>query len=72
MAKKTATVIARLDPKLKEDAERILDELGIPSSLLINMLYKQIVLTESIPFKISIPERKGEVMIDVSTTAEDE
>ncbi len=47
---KTATVLARMDPELKKQAEAILDRLGIPASLLINMLYNQIVLTKGIPF----------------------
>jgi len=64
MAKKTATVLARVDPELKEEAEKILDQLGIPASLLINMLYKQIVMTKSIPFGLSIPSDVGEVNID--------
>ena len=64
MAKKTATVLARVDPDLKEEAEEILDRLGIPTSLLINMLYKQIVMTKSIPFGLSIPSDVGEVNID--------
>ena len=38
MAKKTATVLARVDPELKEEAEEILDLLGIPTSLMINIL----------------------------------
>ena len=64
MAKKTATVLARVDPELKEEAEEILDRLGIPTSLLINMLYKQIVMTKSIPFGLSIPSDVGEINID--------
>ena len=64
MAKKTATVLARVNPELKEEAEKILDQLGIPTSLLINMLYKQIVMTKSIPFGLSIPSDMGEVSID--------
>ena len=64
MANKTATVLARVDPKLKEEAEEILDRLGIPTSLLINMLYKQIVMTKSIPFGLSIPTEVGEINID--------
>ncbi len=55
MAVKTANVMARIEPDLKEKAEDILDNLGIPASVVINMLYKQIVLTRSIPFPLSLP-----------------
>ncbi len=64
MASKTATVMARVDPELKKEAEDILDRLGIPVSLLVNMLYKQIVMTKSIPFRISIPAETGEFDIE--------
>ena len=64
MAGKTATVLARVDPELKMKAEDILDRLGVPASLLINMLYKQIVMTKSIPFDIRIPMESGEVFIE--------
>ena len=66
MAGKTATVLARVDPELKKNAEDILDRLGVPASLLINMLYKQIVMTKSIPFDIRIPMEAGEVYIEPS------
>ena len=61
---KTATVLARIDPELKKQAETILDRLGIPASLLINMLYNQIVLTKGIPFRISVPDTIGEFDIE--------
>lgn len=55
MATKTANVLARVEPDVKAQAENILEALGVPASVLINMLYKQIILTKSIPFSISIP-----------------
>ncbi len=30
-------------------------KLGVPASTVINMLYKQIIMTRSIPFALSIP-----------------
>lgn len=55
MATKTANVLARVEPDVKMQAETILETLGVPTSVLINMLYKQIILTKSIPFPLSIP-----------------
>lgn len=55
MALRTANVLARIEPEVKEKAESIMSELGIPASVVINMLYKQIILTNSIPFPLSIP-----------------
>ena len=42
MAAKTANVMARVEPSVKEQAEEIMDMLGIPVSVVINTLYKQI------------------------------
>lgn len=55
MAAKTANVLARVEPEIKEKAEAIMSKLGIPASVVINMLYKQIVMTKSIPFPLSLP-----------------
>ncbi len=55
MATKTANVLARVEPDIKEKAESIMAKLGVPASVVINMLYKQIIMTKSIPFSLSIP-----------------
>ncbi len=55
MATKTANVLARVEPEIKEKAESIMAKLGVPASVVINMLYKQIIMTKSIPFSLSIP-----------------
>lgn len=55
MANKTANVIARVEPSVKEQAEAIMEMLGIPASVVINALYKQVIMTRSIPFSLSIP-----------------
>ena len=55
MASKTANVLARVEPDVKEQAEAIMAKLGIPASTVINMLYKQIIMTRSIPFSLSVP-----------------
>ena len=41
---------------MKEQAEEILSKLGIPASVVINMLYKQIIMTKSIPFSVALPK----------------
>ena len=55
MAAKTANVMVRVEPSVKEQAEQIMETLGVPASTVINMLYRQIILTHSIPFSVSIP-----------------
>ena len=55
MATRTANVVARVEPEIKKQAESIMEQLGIPTSVVINTLYKQIIMTKSIPFSLSIP-----------------
>ena len=54
-ATRTANVFTRVDPETKEQAEAILNELGIPMSNAIGMFLKQVVLQRGIPFEIRLP-----------------
>lgn len=56
MATKSANVLARVEPEIKEQAESIMSQLGLPASVVINALYKQIIMTKSIPFSLSLPK----------------
>ena len=51
----TTAVYARIDTKLKENAEEILSQLGITPSCAIQMLYSQIVLTKGLPLDLHLP-----------------
>ena len=44
MSAKTANVTARIQPEIKEQAEAILSQLGIPVSVFIDMAYRQVIL----------------------------
>jgi len=48
---KTAVVRARMEPELKEEAERVLERLGIKPSEAINMFYVQLQKTGALPFQ---------------------
>lgn len=54
-ATRTANVFTRVDPDTKEQAEAILNQLGIPMSNAIGMFLKQIVMHRGIPFDMRIP-----------------
>ena len=55
MAMKTANVTARIQPEIKAQAEAVLDKIGIPVSVLIDTLYRQIIMTGGIPYSLSVP-----------------
>jgi len=54
----TTAVYARIDAGLKENAENILNQLGISPSSAIQMLYSQIVLTRGLPLNLHLPSAK--------------
>ena len=57
MAVKTANVTARIQPKIKEQAETILERLGIPVSVFIDMTYRQVIMRDGVPFPLDIPDK---------------
>ena len=57
MATKTANVTARIQPNIKEQAEAILDRLGIPVSVFIDMTYRQVIMRDGVPFSLDIPDK---------------
>ncbi len=52
---KTATVRARLEPSLKEKAEKILQNLGLSTTQAITLFYRQIEMNNGLPFDVLIP-----------------
>ena len=51
---KTATVSARIEEDVKAKAEDILQQLGLPVSVVINSLYRQIIAVNGIPFPMTL------------------
>lgn len=54
MAVKTANVTARIQPEIKESAEAILEKLGIPVSVFIDMTYRQVIANNGVPFALNV------------------
>ncbi len=52
---KSATLNLRVNPELKQDAESVLERLGIPMSTAVDMFLNQIVLVGGIPFSVTLP-----------------
>ena len=55
---KTTNIYVRLEPGLKEEAEAILAQLGIPVSNAVNIFLKQVVMQRGLPFDVKLPEAK--------------
>lgn len=61
---KTESVRARIDPLVKAKAESVIHDLGLTPSIVIQMLYKQIIFTKSLPFQIAIPNAETSAALD--------
>ena len=55
---RTANVFVRVEPDVKEQAEEVLNELGIPMSNAVGMFLKQVVMQRGIPFDVKLPSRR--------------
>jgi len=59
---KTSSMHIRVEPKVKEEAERILNNLGMNSTEAINIYLRQIILNSGIPFEIKVPKFSDEML----------
>ena len=55
---KSSSIYTRVEPEIKEQAERVLSKLGIPVANAINLFLHQVVLQQGIPFEIKLPQNK--------------
>lgn len=53
---RTSNIFARVEPEVKEQAEEVLNQLGIPMSNAVSMFLKQVILQRGIPFEVKLPE----------------
>ena len=67
---KSATLNLRVNPTLKEQAEDILRQLGIPMSTAIDMFLNQITLVGGIHFSVTLPKAPAAVNADLMTPDE--
>ncbi|MFU0570787.1 type II toxin-antitoxin system RelB/DinJ family antitoxin [Gardnerella vaginalis] len=52
----SANVNVRIQENIKQQAEKILETIGIPRATAIDMFYRQIILNNGIPFSLTIPK----------------
>jgi len=59
---RTSNVFARVEPEIKDQAEQVLVQLGIPMSNAIGMFLRQIIMQRGIPFDMRLPARQPVAM----------
>ena len=68
---KTATIQARIDPSIKNKAQKILTKLNITMSEAISIFLTQVSLNNGIPFDIRIPNELTEETLLKSENGEE-
>jgi DNA-damage-inducible protein J len=67
---KTEMVHARVDPKLKKSADRILSKVGISTAEAIRLFLRQVELHRGLPFSVSVPnEETIDAMLETNNRA---
>ena len=61
---KSMTLNLRVNPTVKQQAEAVLKQLGVPMATAVDMYLRQISLTGSIPFSVSLPKTAPAVNAD--------
>ena len=54
----TTTINVRVDEQVKRDVEFLLDKLGMNVSTVVNMLFKQMLMDEALPFQPKYKHRR--------------
>ena len=59
---RTDNINIRVEPKLKKEVEKTLNDLGMNITDAVTIFFKQIIMTESIPFMIKKPRLNAETI----------
>ncbi|MDR1702979.1 MAG: type II toxin-antitoxin system RelB/DinJ family antitoxin [Sporomusaceae bacterium] len=66
---KSTNLYVRVEPEVKENAEIILTQLGIPMSNAVSMFLKQVIFRRGLPFDVVLPASQP---LDISLLTEEE
>ena len=58
MCMKTASVNVRIQENIKEQAEKILSQIGLSRAVAIDLFYRQIIMNNGIPFSLTAPKQQ--------------
>ena len=68
---KTATIRARVSPRLKKDAEAVFAQLGLTATDAITIFYSQVKLRQGLPFAVQIPNATTRQTLEATDRGED-
>lgn len=67
---KTEMIRARVEPDLKQDAEKVFSTLGLSATEAITLFYTQVALCQGLPFAVRIPNAETREAIRQARTGE--
>ena len=68
---KTAMVRARVEPELKDHAERVFHRLGLNATQAITIFYRQVEIRDGLPFDVVVPTATTKRAFDASEARRD-
>ena len=68
---KSETIRARVEPKLKQEAETVLKGLGLNASEAITLFYRQVALRRGLPFEVKLPNETTRAAMRQALEGED-
>ena len=68
---KTGMVRARMQPKLKKQAEKVFERLGLNATQAITLFYKQVELRGGLPFDVVVPTAATKRTLDATDAGRD-
>jgi DNA-damage-inducible protein J len=68
---KTAVIRARIEPEVKEKAEKVLRRLGVSTTQAITLFYKQVALRQGLPFDVVILNEATRETFDATDAGRD-
>lgn len=64
---RTSSIYVRVEPNIKNQAEAVLEKLGIPMSNAVSIFLRQIVMLNGLPFDVKIPNKNPLVLSDLTS-----
>ena len=65
---KSTLITARIDPELKQETEKVFQELGLSMTQAITLFFKQVKMRQGLPFAVAIPNVQTRQTIDDALT----
>lgn len=63
---RTSNIYIRVEPDIKQQAEAVLEKLGIPMSNAVSIFLRQVIMQNGLPFEVKIPDKKPLVLTNLS------